>query len=107
MEISHVNEFTLLDVIPQQTLPDTILTMVDHSQILTTNDQINQMIGHTNHVDFNWEEFTFGEYFNYSIPLKIDLSLIGTMKMQDYQSKASFVKSSSWLNKSLQQYLIC
>ena len=66
------------------------------------------MIGNTNHVDFNCEEFIFGEYFNYSKPMKIDLSLIGTMRMQDYQTKASFVKSSaSLLNKSLQQYLVC
>ena len=81
---------------------------MDHSQILTTKDQITHMIGNTNHVDFNCEEFIFGEYFNYSKPMKIDLSLIGTMRMQDYQTKASFVKSSaSLLNKSLQQYLVC
>ena len=57
---------------------------MDHAQILTTKDQVNHMIGNTNHVDFNCEDFIFGEHFNYSIPLKIDLSLIGTMRMQDY-----------------------
>ena len=108
VEITHANEVTLPEFISQQILPGTISTKVDHSQILTTKDQINHMIGNTNHVDFNYEEFIFGEYFNYSKPMKLDFSLIGTMRMQDYQTKVSFVKSSaSLLNKSLQQYLVC
>ena len=106
MEITH--EVTLHEHISQQTLSGIISTKVDHSQILTTKDQINHMIGNTNHVDFICEEFIFGEYFNYSEPMKIDLSLIGTTRMQDHQTKASLVKSSaSLLNKSLQKYLVC
>ena len=101
-------EVTLPEFLSEQTLPDTISTKVDHSQVLTTKDQITHMIGNTNHVDFNYEEFIFGEYFNYSKPMKIDLSLIGTMRRQDYQTKTSFVKySASLLDKSLQQYLVC
>ena len=106
--VEITREVTLPELLSEQTLPDTISTKVDHSQILTTKDQITHMIGNTNHVDFNCEEFIFGEYFNYSKPMKIDLSLIGTMRRQDYQTKASFVKySASLLDKSLQQYLVC
>ena len=106
MEITR--EVTQPELLSEQTLLDTISTKVDHSQILTTKDQITHMIGNIHHVDFNCEEFIFGEYFNYSKPMKIDLSLIGTVRIQDYQTKASFVKSSaSLLNKSLQQYLVC
>ena len=54
------------------------------------------MIDNTNHVDFNCEEFIFGEYFNYSKSMKIDLFLIGIMRRQDYQTRTSFVESSAF-----------
>ena len=55
MEITHANEVTQPELIPQQTLLDTISTKMNHSHIVTIKYQTDHMTGSINHVGFNYE----------------------------------------------------